>query len=73
MELNPGVVYWMEMTFFTLIRCKNCIVCLKRPKMNETEARVGPFLENVMQQPLPNYLAKQETFQVLQTNIINGT
>ena len=41
--------------------------------MNETEARVGPFLENVMQQPLPNYLAKQETFQVLQTNIINGT
>ena len=30
-------------------------------------------VENVMQQPLPNYLAKQETFQVLQTNIINGT
>ena len=32
--------------FFTLIRCKNCIVCLKRPKTNEKEAEVGPFLKN---------------------------
>ena len=31
--------------FFTLICCKNCIVCLKRPKINEKEARVGPFLK----------------------------
>ena len=29
--------------FFTLICCKNCIVCLKRPKINEKEAEVGPF------------------------------
>ena len=29
--------------FFTLICCKNCIVCLKRPKINEKEAGVGPF------------------------------
>ena len=29
--------------FFTLICCKNCIVCLKRLKINETEAGVGPF------------------------------
>ena len=28
---------------FTLICCKNCIVCLKRPKINENEAGVGPF------------------------------
>ena len=28
---------------FTLICCKNCIVCLKRPKINEKEAGVGPF------------------------------
>ena len=42
--LNPGAVYWMEMTFFTLICCKNCNdVCFKRPKINEKEARVGPF------------------------------
>ena len=30
-------------TFFTLICCKNCIVCLKRPKINEKDAGVGPF------------------------------
>ena len=30
--------------FFTYICCKNCIVCLKRPKINEKEAVVGPFL-----------------------------
>ena len=32
--------------FFTLICCKNCIVCLKRQKINEKEAGVGPFLKN---------------------------
>ena len=32
--------------FFTLICCKNYIVCLKRPKTNEKEAEVGPFLKN---------------------------
>ena len=26
---NPGAVYWMVLTFFTYIRCKNCNVCLK--------------------------------------------
>ena len=29
--------------FFTLISCKNCIVCWKRPKINEKEAGDGPF------------------------------
>ena len=30
--MNPSAVYWMDMTFFTLICCKNCNdVCLKRP------------------------------------------
>ena len=29
--------------FFTLICCKNCIVCLKRPKINKKEAGVGPI------------------------------
>ena len=28
---------------FTLICCKNCVVCLKRLKINEKEAGVGPF------------------------------
>ena len=34
--------------FFTFICCKNCIVCLKRPKINEKEAGVGPFLKNIV-------------------------
>ena len=29
---------------FTLICCKNCIVCLKRLKIKEKEAGVGPFI-----------------------------
>ena len=30
---------------FTLISCKNCIVRLKRLKINEKEAGIGPFFE----------------------------
>ena len=37
---NPSAVYWMDMTFFTLICCKICIVCLKRLKINEKEVGV---------------------------------
>ena len=29
--------------FITLICCKNYNVCLKRPKINEKDAGVGPF------------------------------
>ena len=29
--------------FFSVISCKICIVCLKRPKINLKEAGVGPF------------------------------
>ena len=29
--------------FFTIFCCKNCIVCLKRPKINEKGAGVGHF------------------------------
>ena len=32
--------------FFTLICCKNCIVCLKRPKINEKRGRGWPILKN---------------------------
>ena len=35
--------------FFKLICCKNCNdVCLKRPKINEKEDGVGPFLKLVL-------------------------
>ena len=43
--LNPGAIYWMDMTFLTLICCKIWIVCLKRPKINEKETRIGPFFK----------------------------
>ena len=46
MGSNPGAPYWMDMTFFTLICCKNCIVCLKRPKISEKEAGVAQFKKN---------------------------
>ena len=42
---NPGAVYWIDLTFFTFICCKNCNVCLKRPKINEKEAGVCPFFK----------------------------
>ena len=32
-------------TFFTFICCKSCNVCLKRQKINEKEAGVGPFFK----------------------------
>ena len=35
MGSNPGAVEWLNMKFFTLICCKNCIVCLKRLNINE--------------------------------------
>ena len=33
--------------YFTYICCKNCNVCLKRPKINEKEAGIGPFLKKL--------------------------
>ena len=44
-ETNWHAVDRTDMTFFTLICCKNCIVCFKRPKINEKEAFVGPFFK----------------------------
>ena len=46
-DSNPGIVYWMESKFCTLICCKKLIeVCLKRPKINEKEAGVCPLFED---------------------------
>ena len=36
--------------FFTYICCKNCNVCLKRPKINKKEAGVGPFYKKTTRQ-----------------------
>ena len=37
-----------HLDIFTLIRCKNCILCLKKPKINEKEAGVGPFCKKTL-------------------------
>ena len=48
---NLGTIYWMDMTFFTMICCKNFNdVCLKRPNINEKEAGVGPIFFKKVQQ-----------------------
>ena len=55
--LNPGTIYWMDMTFFTLICCKNCNnVCLKIPKINQKETRNGP-LKSVLSKNAPTLVA----------------
>ena len=41
---NPGSVYWMDI-FSHIFVAKICNVSLKRPKINEKEAGVGPFLK----------------------------
>ena len=33
----------LDGNFFTVICCKNCTVCLKKPKINENEAGDDPF------------------------------
>ena len=41
---NPGAVNWMDI-WFIFSNCNN--VCLKRPKINEKVAWVGPFRKNI--------------------------
>ena len=45
---NPGTIYWMEI-FSHIFVVKICNVCLKRPKINEKEAGVGPFKKNQLE------------------------
>ena len=49
---NPGTIYWMEMTFFSLICCINCIVLFEKTENKQKEAGVGPF-KKVTLQSLP--------------------
>ena len=42
---NPSTLYWTDMTFFMLICCENCIVCVKRLKINKKETGDGPFIK----------------------------
>ena len=42
---NHSDIYWMDTwTFFHIVIDKNCIVCLKRPKINEKRPELAHFL-----------------------------
>ena len=48
--LNPGTVYWMDMTFFHIdLLLKLYCLFEKTKKINEKEAGVGPFYKKVSQ------------------------
>ena len=48
MDSNPGPVYQMELTFSHIeVFAVKLYICLKRPKIYEKEARVGPFLKKI--------------------------
>ena len=48
---NPGTIYWMDI-FHIPICCKICNVWLKRQKIKEKVAGVGPFLKSNVQAAL---------------------
>ena len=39
---NPGVIYWMDMTFFTLICCKRLYCLLEKTK---NKRKSGPLFK----------------------------
>ena len=42
---NHSDIYWMDTwKFFHIVIDKNCIVCLKRPKINEKRPELAHFL-----------------------------
>ena len=45
-------------TFFTFICCKNCIVSLERPKINEKESGIGTFLNTSFNYDRPSLQAR---------------
>ena len=45
--LNPGAIYWMDIFSHKFV-VKICNVCLKKTKINEKEAEVGPFLKKTI-------------------------
>ena len=41
---ESSTIYWMDI-FSHIFVVKICNVCLKRPKINKKEARIGPFFK----------------------------
>ena len=52
-QISAPNTWW---TFFLLMCCKNCVVCLKRPKINKNEAGVGPFFSKKLWALLPTFV-----------------
>ena len=40
MGSNQSAIYWMDMTFVTLICCKNCIVCYQKMNIENKEKKI---------------------------------
>ena len=45
MGLNPGAIYWMDITFSTNIFVR-IVMFAEKTKINAKEAEDGPFLKN---------------------------
>ena len=46
---NPGTVYWKDMKNFHIDLLLNCIVCLKRPKINKKRSGLAHFFKKSSQ------------------------
>ena len=63
--MNPGTVNWMDiLTFFTLICCQNCFVCLKKTENKQKRGRGWPIFKKTNQKWLnyPKCLRNFEKF-----------
>ena len=67
MGLIPGTVYWIDI-FSHIFVVKNCNVCLKRPKINQKEAGLAHFKNDLFAiQTFPVDKALKETGHQLPT------
>ena len=60
MGSNPSTIYWMDILSHIFV-VKICIVCLKRPKINKKEGRVGPFFVKKTSFPVISGTFKHES------------
>ena len=56
---NPSTIYWMDIfSHLFVVKIVMMFVCLKRPKITEKEAGVGPFLEEMDSQGSCSFLSQ---------------
>ena len=55
MGLNPGAVYWMDMTFFTLVCCENFYCLFEKTKNKQKGAGLSQFVQRKTKQKQDRY------------------